>query len=155
MMNLPAWMPTILWILSTGAGSAFWFYRMGRKAGQQDSRTRGALRRSTDEMSEITATVHREFKRVEAAGQTKADATALIATEDRLNLRLTYLDNRLHEMVTRYDKRFDDGSSRMSKISGQVTEMVDQVRQELLTLRERLIRVEERQKFPARTNGGE
>jgi len=145
-MKLLEWLPTLLWMLAAGASSALWFYRTGKHVGHHEARTTDQIRHSTDDVSEITHTVRRELKRVEAQGETKADVKALIALEDRLNLRLTYLDGRLHETITRYDKRFDDGSVRMSKISAQVTEMVDQVRTELMLIRERLTRVEEHQR---------
>lgn len=126
----------VAWMV--GVGAALLVFRSGIFVGTKDEH----LRRSSDQVSDLTATVQRELKRVESQGEAKADVKALASTEARLNDRIDYLDKRLTELVARTDKRFDDGSERMSKISGKITEMVDIIRGEIAQVRERVARVE-------------
>lgn len=145
LMTPLAWVQLVFIVVSSIAITALlFFFHTGRYIGRYQTKTEHDIKKAEDDVSDLTRKIQVEIRRFEAKGEEKADVKALVALEQRIEARLGYLERRLTEMVAHTDKRFDDGSERMSRLNGKIQEMVERVREEISSARERLGRFEER-----------
>jgi hypothetical protein len=130
----PQWISVALGAIGGVVAVVLWIWATGKNSGKREQMIESRLRRSSGAVAQTTeilkVDVERVKQEVEGVKQEKAEKEVLINLEKRLMDRVSYLDARLLEKVERHDNRFDDGTARMSKIGGQVTAMVDNVREE-------------------------
>lgn len=119
-----------------------WLWRSGWFVGGLERRLTECEQKTED----LTARIETAVAARIAEERKKADLVQVAAAEARFDYQFKFFQERLTEIMNRMDKRFDDGSARMSDLNSKITALVDSMRTEVSAVKERLARLEPHQR---------
>lgn len=132
------WFPIVsTLVLSACVPFVVSLWRSRKKAWQDEWQQAEAVRQVKDEIAGLGQRMQRELGN-------KVDCKLFDALKERALIRLDFIDKRIDETSAATTKRIDKESERFSELTGKLTKWHEDCRDDLSSIRERLVVVESR-----------